>query len=246
VWITPTWITVASFALLGLSLAVLRLDRTEWLSDALMNLGFLGIGLSAAYVIGERLIERSERRRWRSVEQAIERRILRAALTVIGGFMDAPTLRTQITLNDQAAIPSYRDMVNDPGTAFHLVQSRVLPVAKRYTELRPPPNMTLDFTGLSGDDWSRIREGIERASGYTFQALLLFGQRPGPTIQSAVLNLDEELSTSLDLYTISHLQRSGSGEMAYQVNLLVSWGKVLHSAHEVLACLVEDDAQIAR
>lgn len=99
-------------------------------------------------------------------------------------------------------------------------------MVKTYTDLRPAPNMTLDFTGLSGEDWSQIRGGIERASGYTFQELLLFGQRPGPAIQSAVLNLDEDFGRCLDLYTASHLQR---------------WEAVLLTAQEVLDAIVRRD-----
>lgn len=69
-------------------------NQCEWLSDVLMNLGFQGLGLLAAYCIGERLIEGAEQRRWNAVDQAIERRAIRAAMTVLGGFVAAPTIRT--------------------------------------------------------------------------------------------------------------------------------------------------------
>lgn len=140
------------------------------------------MGLTAAYLIGERLIARAERRRWSSVEQAIEQRVVRGAVAVVMGFTYAPTTRTQLDLESQEPVPTYQDLVFNPTAALAFVNDRLLPVTRKYTSLRPPPNMTVDFTGLSAEDWSMVRGGIDRASWYTFQSILLFGQRPAPSV----------------------------------------------------------------
>jgi hypothetical protein len=141
---SPTQITLSAVILLGASLSIHWFGTSAWLSEFLMNLGFLAIGLTAAYGIGERLIERSERRRWMSVERAIELRVLRAALAVMSGFVDSPTIRAQLTQRDDP-IPSYQEMMGDPKRAHAFARDSLLPVTKKYTGLRPPPNMTLDF-----------------------------------------------------------------------------------------------------
>ena len=233
-------ILLVSGVYLLVSLFLRSRNQCEWLSDVLLNLGFLGLGILAAYWIGERLIEGAEQRRWNAVDQAIERRAIRAAMTVLGGFVDAPTIRTQLKLaSPSLQIPAYRDLVSNPIQALEFSRKHLLPALVQYTGLKPPPQHFSDFTGFSSEDWTAITTSIERTSFSTALTIMLFGQRPAPALRAAIIDLDDRILRCSDLLSGWSTQRSGQGEMDYQGRLLEHFEGVAKSAQGVLQALVD-------
>ncbi len=232
------WIAIGSFAALAISGTLALLERWPWLSDALMNAGFLGIGLGAAFLIGERLIDEAEELRWSGVEQAINRRAMRCALTALSGFTNSPTIRSHISLESGEAVPAYGDLVNNPSRALEFCAQTLVPAIKTFTCLRPPPRTTTDFTGFTQEDWRILAEGTHRAVFHASQTIILFGRRPTPELQAAVIDLDTYLSHCGDLFSQWDVERSGAGVMAFQVALLENLDNVADASVRVLRELV--------
>src|SRR5690606_28164746 len=156
------------------------------------------------------------------------------ALSTLGGFVDAPAIRSYLSLESSDPIPPYGELVNSPSQAFDFCNKRLAPVISTFTSLRPPPYTTTDLTGLSEEDWRILAGGVQRASFHASQTIILFGERPTLKLQAAVIDLDNALANCSDLFSQWSVERSGAGVMAYQVALLESLADAAHGSISIL------------
>jgi hypothetical protein len=70
------------------------------------------------------------------------------------------------------------------------------------------------------------------------QTIILFGRRPTPELQAAVIDLDTYLSHCGDLFSQWDVERSGAGVMAFEVALLENLDNVADASVRVLRELV--------
>src|SRR5687767_17183 len=101
-------------------------DLRQWIVDVLLNLGFVSLGLIVALMIGERWIAEAERRHWSPVSSAINKRAFRAAVVSLGGFADAPTIRSELMDRGRGPIPTYNDLADNFEFAHSYLSEKLL------------------------------------------------------------------------------------------------------------------------
>lgn len=97
------------------------------------------------------------------------------------------------------------------------------------------------FGGFSSRDWEAISAGVHRSQFLLAQTTILFGERPAPSLQKALLRL-EDSATAFVIFRMSWAdQRSGRGELAYQSASITRSEVVLKAATAVLRELVSPE-----
>ena len=233
--LAPDWMLVglATTTLCALGILV-WLKWDEWsalTADIVLNVAFLCLGLLAALLLGQRWLDQNEQLRWQKVEQAIQQRATEAALHVVGGFVDAPAV--QRSLRDQ---PSYLQMAADPSLALKFCEEQVAPTVSELAS-RPRPPYAMDFLNLSGQDWDAMHRGIARSIFQLARAIVLFGERPSPELQEAILRLEEAQNRYVGELSHWGPGRSGQGEMFYQKARIDRLAEVMDAAMGVLRAL---------
>jgi hypothetical protein len=97
--------------------------------------------------------------------------------------------------------------------------------------------MTTDFLGFKAADWTAIRKRIDVAASLTSQLLLIVGEQQGPSLYSAILDLDAALLACQALFARQEDDRSGQGEMQYQIVMLESFDVLVDAAVRVVRCV---------
>lgn len=237
--LAPDWmlvgLTTTPLGALGI-LVWLRWDEWSALTaDIVLNVAFLCLGLLAALLLGQRWLDQNEQLRWQKVEQAIQHRATEAALHVVIGCANAPTIEG--SLKDR---PSYHQLATDPALALRFSEEQVAPVVNKLAS-RPRPPYVMDFLNLSRQDWDAMHRGITRSIFQVARALVLFGERPSPELQEAILRLENSQHRYIDELSHWGPGRSGQGEMFYQKARIDRLAEVMDAATGVLRALAAAD-----
>jgi hypothetical protein len=226
----------ASLFLLVLSVGISSREWRNWTSDVVLNLALLGFGLVVAYLIGEHWLEQYQQQRWQPVDQVLQHRVLLVTLEVLGGLASAPTIRQAMKLDwTDPAAPHNRPMF-DPAVALTFSENHLTPAIVGL------PEISRDYTGfmgLTGHDWNAVIQGVNRSQVRLAQTTILLHERLSPSLQAALLHL-EDRTTAFVLFRLPWAeQRSGQGELAYQEASLAHAKAVVQAANGVLRELIE-------
>lgn len=196
----------------------------------------LGLGLVAAYLIGEHWLEQYQQQRWQPVDRVLRHPVLLVTLEVLGGLASAPTIRQAMGLDWTGPASPYNRPMLDPVVALAFSEEHLAPAASGL------PEITRDYTGFMGlteHDWKAITQGVDRAQVRLAQITILLHDRLSPELQAALLQL-EDRATAFVLFRLPWAeQRSGQGELAYQEASLGHTEAVVKAANGVLRELVE-------
>ncbi len=224
---------ILSLVSLAVSFVLQGGDLGAWAGDVFLNFAFLVSGLVAAVLVGEWWLDKIDQRRWRNVEGAIRRRAMRAALAIIYGFAGASTIRQALITGPNAQpVPDYGDLLSDPSLALAFAKDRLSPAVSCLTAREV--SYQSGFAGLASGDWAAMSSAVQTSLLLLAQTTVLFGERPAPSLQEAVLALEEAETLFIGFQAGWGEQRSGQGELAYQNGSLLRSAKVLQAAINVL------------
>ncbi len=136
--LTPIRLAVVAIVLVSIVLIVASYeygesDRDEWISSILLDVGFIMFGLAIAYVIGERLVNVADDHKWHEVDAAVCHRSFRAALTALGAFSAAPSIKSRLEQASLDGIPTNVALLKDYPNALKWCEETLLPTIRTFT-----------------------------------------------------------------------------------------------------------------
>jgi hypothetical protein len=151
-------------------------------------------GLAIAYVIGERLVNVADDHRWQEVDSAVCNRTFRAALTSLGAFTAAPSIRSALAEQRSGQMPSIPALLADYARAVAWCDEELLPTLRRF--LGPvPEGLSEDcLEPLTRQDWLALRSGTATAWNLTTATVSLALPRDIPSLLSDLLDLETALN----------------------------------------------------
>jgi len=87
---------------------------------------------------------------------------------------------------------------------------------------------------IQDSEWSNVVMAIQRSLGQFAQITGLFGERPSPVFQAALLELEDAAAEFVSFQSQWGPGRSGAGDMAYQKGSFEEAAKLLESVIKFL------------